>query len=117
MRLTYKLNLGLLLVVCSVIAFQSQQRIRRELDLFEAETRRDHHVMGRVLRHAVEDEWADGGEAAARALVHRVNQREEGVTIRWVEISEGAPLEVRPSSLDAATAAMSGGEARFFDQE
>lgn len=117
MRLSFKLNFGLLVVVSAVIGFQLQQRVRRELELFETEMRRDHHVMGRVLRHAVEDEWADGGEVAAHALVERVNQREEGVLIRWVDVAAEPAAGREPASPPVAFQALAAGESEHLDRQ
>ena len=67
--MSWKINLGLMLAISTVLVFQAHQRLGREVALFETDVRRDHHVMGRVLRNAVEDAMEDAGADAAIDLV------------------------------------------------
>ncbi|MEZ4320298.1 MAG: HAMP domain-containing sensor histidine kinase [Myxococcota bacterium] len=85
MRLSWKLHAAVVAVTAGVLALQVRLRLDREESLFEAETVRDHLVMGRAMRHAVEDQWDDGGAAAAQALVQRLDIREPTVRIRLLE--------------------------------
>ncbi|MCB9677724.1 MAG: HAMP domain-containing histidine kinase [Alphaproteobacteria bacterium] len=93
MRLSWKLHAAVFVVTAAVLALQTALRLHREEALFESEMVRDHLVMGRAMRHAVEDEWDDGGEASARALVERLDIREPAVRIRLLtaELPSGAP--------------------------
>jgi two-component system, NtrC family, sensor kinase len=84
-KLSWKINLALISLLVVSLGIQARMRLDRELALFEREMRQDQHVMGRSLRHAVEDEWQDSGPDAALAMVERLDAREEGVRIRYVE--------------------------------
>ncbi|MCB9686838.1 MAG: HAMP domain-containing histidine kinase [Alphaproteobacteria bacterium] len=97
MRLSWKINLGLMLAISTVLVFQAHQRLGREVALFENDVRRDHHVMGRALRNAVEDAMEDAGPAAAIDLVRRLDARDDGLRIRYVELDASDPA-LRPDA-------------------
>lgn len=84
MRLTRKLTAALILGILIVLAINSAVRVRREIALFERDSRRDSLLIGRMLAGSVERVWTSLGEAQALDLVEDANQRESAFRIRWV---------------------------------
>jgi signal transduction histidine kinase len=93
MRLARRLTIWLLLAIGGVFAADTYLTGRLYADLYDADVRRDHRVLGRALSLAVATAWRDHGEAYALALVDKTNERESQVHIRWVDIAAapGAP--------------------------
>jgi len=84
MRLASKLTLALVLVMCVVLSLYGYLSVRRERALFEADMRRDEHLLGIALRTAVVEAWRrDGLDGAMRALAE-ASAQEDGVSLRWV---------------------------------
>ncbi|MEQ1508149.1 MAG: hypothetical protein ABMB14_38320, partial [Myxococcota bacterium] len=107
MRLSWKINLVLILVFCVALGLQAASAVVRETDLFEREMQRDHEVMGSSLRHAVDDAWRIGGTDAAQRLVPHLDAEDQGVRVRWIELGVGSG---QPADLpDAATTALASG--------
>jgi signal transduction histidine kinase len=61
--------------------------VRRELALFDAETRRDNHALGRALAVAASTTWSVGGEAEARKIVEEAGDGVD-VAVRFVVLDE-----------------------------
>ena len=98
MRFAIKLVAALwigLVIIYGVAAFE---RYRREAALFEEDMRRDHEVMGRGIAGAIGEIWEDEGKHRALELVERVNQKENDITIRWVDAAPDAAPELRPNA-------------------
>lgn len=98
MRFARKLAYALWVGICLVYGIAGFDRYRREAEVFEADIRRDHEVMGRGIVAAVAELWEDEGQKRALDIVARANARESQVQIRWVD------LDAPPSS-DQAPAA------------
>ena len=84
MKLTRKLTAALILGILIVLAVNAALRVRREIALFERDSRRDSLLIGRMLAGSVERVWPSLGEAQALDLVEDANQRESAFRIRWV---------------------------------
>ena len=64
--------------------------VREFVDLYEADTARDHRVLGRALSAAVAAAWVHDGLEGARATIAAANQEEAETTIRLVEAGAAA---------------------------
>jgi signal transduction histidine kinase len=95
MRLTFKLTLALLLVVCAALAVYARVQAQREIAFYEKATERDHRLFGRALALAVRKHWATEGEAATLDFVRSMHEQAGPVDVRWVwlEPAAGAPFE------------------------
>ncbi|MBI2377675.1 MAG: HAMP domain-containing protein [Deltaproteobacteria bacterium] len=96
MRLTAKLSLALSLAILLVLGAHAFVRVRREVQLFERDMRRDHHLLGRTVAGAAARAWLTAGEPAALDVVRDANERESNVTIRWVRPDAPADSPLRP---------------------
>ncbi len=105
MTLVRRLTLYLLVAFGLVFAVDAWLSVREHLRLFDADLRRDERLLGRALRHAVEETWRAQGEAHALELVRGANDRESQVQIRLVF------LDVAPETADAPDAPRQAAEA------
>ena len=85
MRLAWKLILAVVLLVFAALAANTWLAVRREVLHFEADMRRDHHLLGRLFLSAVARVSQSDGPARARELIERANRAEDAVRLRWVE--------------------------------
>ncbi len=69
MRLTAKFLLLLLLATAAVLGVSGWRRTQREVELFDADMRRDAQVIAAALAGAVEHTWVSKGAGPAAALV------------------------------------------------
>jgi signal transduction histidine kinase len=93
----------LLAAICVVLALQGALRVRNAVEVFDADMRRDHELLGRGLGAAVIAMWTSHGAEAARDLVHHADPPSTDVEVRWVALQPGAPGD--PTTLDEATLA------------
>lgn len=84
MRLTRKLALALTCAILVVLGGNSIIRVRREVALFEENSRTDNELLGRAVAGAAALTFQRVGEEEALDLVEDANQRESQVLIRWV---------------------------------
>ncbi|WP_437568532.1 sensor histidine kinase [Sorangium sp. So ce542] len=84
MRLASKLTLALVLVMCAALSLYGYLSVRRERALFEADMRRDEHLIGIALRAAVTERWRRDGLDEALRVLDEASEREDGVHFRWV---------------------------------
>jgi signal transduction histidine kinase len=98
MKLVRRLTLTLLVAFGLVFTLDAWLSVREHLSLFDADLRRDERVLGRALRHAVEEIWRAQGEPHAFELVRGANDRESQVRIRLVF------LDAAPASADSPDA-------------
>src|SRR5262245_25525641 len=95
MKLARKLTLGLVLGIALVMTGNALLQVWREGTLFDVDTRRDQHAVGRVLHAAVQAVWAADGETAARHLIDEASRDNPELAMRWVS------LRPTPDPLDA----------------
>jgi two-component system NtrC family sensor kinase len=92
-RLARKLIVAILLGLVLVLSVLGYLRVRRELDVFDADMRRDHAVVARSLNTAVLMAWSAGRRGdAMRAIAEAAS--DDRVRVRWLD--PAAPEE--PSS-------------------
>ncbi|MGK3985682.1 ATP-binding protein [Sorangium sp. So ce136] len=113
MRLASKLTLALVLVMCVVLSLYGYLSVRRERALFEADMRRDEHLIGIALRAAVIEIWRRDGMNEALRVLGEASEREDGVTFRWVWLDAPAGGRFAPALPAADIAELSGGAEVF----
>ncbi len=84
MRLVQKLSFAFILGFSAILVTNGYFRVRREMNVFEANRVRDHDLIGRALGAAVAAVWRSEGEAQALDLVQAANAGESKIRIRWV---------------------------------
>jgi signal transduction histidine kinase len=100
MRLARKLTLALVLGITLVMTGNALFQVSREGRLFDDDSRRDQHAVGRVLHAAVQTVWAADGEAAARRLIAEASRDNPALVMRWVSLvpapsADDTPLVAR----------------------
>jgi signal transduction histidine kinase len=84
MNVARKLTLALIGGILVVHAGSAFFRVSRERAVFEQDFARDSRMLGRGLRHAVEQAWVTRGEADALEIIEHATIQESHVDIRWV---------------------------------
>ncbi|AUX25615.1 histidine kinase [Sorangium cellulosum] len=113
MRLASKLTLALVFVMCAVLSLYGYLSVRRERALFEADMRRDEHLIGLALRTAMVEIWRRDGLDAALRVLDEANEREDGVRFRWVWLDAPAGDRFAPTLPAAEIAELSRGTEVF----
>src|SRR5215468_9061959 len=111
MKLAHKLTIALVFGITLVMAGNALFQVRREADLFDADSSHDQHTVGRVLRASIEAVWNADGEAAARRLIADANESNTDLTLRWVSLAPNPePTEAPEVPLERLTAVVGGHE-------
>jgi len=100
MWLVQKLSLAFMVGTTAIIAANGYFRVRREIEVFEADRVRDHDLIGRALGTSVCAVWRSEGQAQAMQLLAAANAGEGRIRIRWVRLGPGAPVRVPPAEID-----------------
>jgi two-component system NtrC family sensor kinase len=107
MKLARKLALFLVLGMCAVLAIDDFFGIRREVNVYEADTRSDEHLTGRALATAIAELWPAGGRQRVLDVIRRANADATQLRIRWVEFDAQPGDALAPAlpreELDAVT--------------
>jgi len=98
MRLAVKFALAVSLGIVLILVGNGVIRLRREIDLFESDSRHDHQVLGGSLRAAVERVWAAAGRREAMAVLPEDPEAVPGLRIAWVD----DPALLAPGALGAS---------------
>ncbi|MGZ3418473.1 MAG: ATP-binding protein [Polyangiales bacterium] len=98
MTIARNLVFWLLAAICVVLALQGALRVRSAVEVFDADMRRDHELLGRGLGAAVIAMWTSHGAEAARDLVHHADPPSTDIEVRWVSLEAGAPGD--PTTID-----------------
>jgi two-component system NtrC family sensor kinase len=100
MKLMAKLVFILLLGIVVVLLIDGYLSVRREVELFEWNMKRNALLLGHAMKGLVIDSWgSDGGKRALR-LIQDANEHERQVSIRWIWLdaapgTRSAPLASR----------------------
>jgi hypothetical protein len=101
-RLTAKFLLLLLLATAAVLGVSGWRRTQREVELFDADMRRDAGVVAVALAGAVEHAWLNSGEAAAVALVADFSRgRHVRGRLLWLDGRSALPAHLPLAHLDS----------------
>jgi signal transduction histidine kinase len=105
MKLTVKFVSLIVFAVVAVIAWEGYLSVRREIQLFDSDMRRDARLLGRSLKAVLADVWESKGMEDALQLLEAATEEEHLLRIRWVwlDAPPGSPHapEVRREVLDA----------------
>ena len=93
MKLVRKLTLALLGGIAVIIAAETYLSVRRFVDFYDSDVRRDLRVIGRLLSAEIESEWPQYGPTAAIRLVQRADTDEPTLSLRWVSFDAGPPSD------------------------
>jgi two-component system, NtrC family, sensor kinase len=91
MRLAHRLGLLIALAVAVVLAANGYFRMRREIQSFDDDIRRDHQVLGEALAAAAASVASRGDPESAIRFVNGATSRHHHITTRWVPHRAGAP--------------------------
>ncbi len=83
-RISTKLTLAASLAITLVMIPNALQRMKREVDLFEGDIRRDHQVLGHALAETTAALAERAGVEEALLTLGELNQRRAHLQIRWV---------------------------------
>jgi two-component system, NtrC family, sensor kinase len=95
MKLARKLILAIALVLLAVLGLSAFLRVRRELDVFDVDMRRDHEVLARAVTKALVGIWEMDGRAKALELLSEISSAER-TTLRWLD----DPSTAQPTTSD-----------------
>jgi two-component system NtrC family sensor kinase len=88
MRLALKLSAALIAGIILVLSVDAYFRVRRNIEVFEADMSRDNITMGRALSAAVSELWVTEGQPEALNLIRLIDERRPSVFIRWVLLDQ-----------------------------
>src|SRR5947209_7669958 len=94
MNIVPKLTLALVGGMCVVLAANGYTRVKREVEVYEADRKRDHERMGRALAVAVTSLWRGQGQGAAMANIDEVNAQFTRIRIRWLDRSRSYQINL-----------------------
>ena len=95
MRLTRRFAIALTCAILAVLGISALVLIRREVAVFEQDTRRDHLVLARGLARTARYVLPLAGAPAVREMIERADARWANIDVRWVDLDDP------PSRLDA----------------
>ncbi|MFH1435562.1 MAG: ATP-binding protein [Pseudomonadota bacterium] len=112
MRLTFKLSIAIAIGIVLIFSVDGYLRIRRQVQTFENDMKRDHAVMGRALATAISEIWTAGGKDEALDLLEKVNKKNRKIELRWIEPDGLAPedIEALKGGQTVSRIARAGGE-------
>ena len=112
MRLTFKLFIAIAIGIVLVFSVDGYLRIRRQVQTFENDMKRDHAVMGLALAAAISEIWTAGRKDEALDLLEKVKKRNKRITMSWVEPDGLAPedIEALKAGQTVSRIARAGGE-------
>lgn len=95
MKLALKLTIALVVGIVAILSIDAYLRVKREMSIYEKDTRRDQASLGRVIASAVAEEWTTEGPQKALDLVLKADRRTPTVGIgwRWLLLPPGEPEE------------------------
>jgi two-component system NtrC family sensor kinase len=100
-RLATKFTLALVAGTTLVLAANAWLQISRQVRQYDADTRRDHLLLGRAVEAAVTRSFREGfGDIDAEALVKAVAAEESTVEVLWFPDERTAPLGLTPEERD-----------------
>ena len=95
MRVALKLVLATVLGTLVVLFIFGWVRARREVELFDADMRRDHLLVGTTLAVCVADEWINAGPDRALQLVKQADEERPHMRLGFVH-PDGTQSDVAP---------------------
>ena len=101
MKLARKLIAALALLLITMLAVSGYLGVRREVDLFKSDMRRDHEVLGAVLGRAIKSAWQRGGRPEALRVLQELTGGPSPI-VGWLDDPQTKPqtiphIDVRPT--------------------
>jgi len=84
MKLTIKIMSLIFLGIIILLAADGYLSIKREINLFDNDMKRNAHLLGNTVKELTLDTWHDAGQNRALELIKRVDREENHMRIRWV---------------------------------
>ena len=84
MKLAAKLVSIIVFGIIIILAIDGYFTVRHDIGLFEADMKRNAHLLGRAMKSSVTDVWFTRGEQRALKLISGVNEGEHRLYVRWV---------------------------------
>lgn len=88
MKLARKLALAFLAAIVLALVAQGYARVHADIDLYEADIRRDHRAMGRTLLAGIREVWKLHGETSALQVLEEANGAFSTVQFRWIWLDD-----------------------------
>jgi len=116
MRLTIKLISVLTLLAIGLVGLHGYLTVQREVELFEAEMRANHHRLATAMEEMVVQIWRVTGQGEALELITRLEGNEHRVRIRWVwmDVESTKPYGPRATTDQLAIVTTTNREASVF---
>jgi two-component system NtrC family sensor kinase len=95
-RLTRKFVFTLVLGIMIVLSASAVTRVRREVEFFDRDARRDASLVGSVIARAMDHVWRTEGEAAAFDLLDDVVRTSRHWQFRFVSLEQNPEAALRP---------------------
>ena len=96
MKLTLKIIVLFLVVVCGLVGVSGYLSVQREVDFFEVEMTARHGRLVATVEPMLRDAWSSAGRGGMLQFVARIAGDEQQVRIRWVWLDETADDATRP---------------------
>ncbi len=93
MKLARELALAMIVGIALALTLHAALGVKRELDLFETDSRNDELVLGRAIGPAFTRIWQLDGRRQALDLLQRVNAHEGTLRARWIPPSKLPKLD------------------------
>jgi signal transduction histidine kinase len=84
MKLAAKLVSIIVLGIIIILAIDGYFTVRHDIEIFEADMKRDAHTLGRAMKSSVTDVWLTKGKQRALKLISEVNEGPHRLYVRWV---------------------------------
>ena len=97
MKLTIKIMSLIFLGIITLLTADGYLSIKREINLFDNDMKRNAHLLGNTVKELTLDTWHAAGQNRALELIKRVDREENHMRIRWVWLSNlsGGPYMPR----------------------
>lgn len=91
MRVAFKLTMAILALIVAILAIEARLRSTREAELYEADLRKNQHVLGRALSGATELISRHGTSELARDVLYAAAAAEHEIGVRLIDLAPGSP--------------------------
>lgn len=92
MRVLTKLAGSMLLGTCAILGVAAVDNHEREVAFFEADTRRDHLMVGNALAEVIQKIWREQGKDAALRVPHHVESGDRDLSVFALDPANSASL-------------------------
>jgi two-component system, NtrC family, sensor kinase len=97
MRLAHKLSMAQIILITTALGILATIQLRREIELFESDMRRDQLETAWALGAAVADTWEQLGRERALRLIRDADAAEASVEIGWAWMDSAGAIPAIPA--------------------